>query len=60
MNHSDTIKECYPPKNIDNMNNEDIMELIRKEKRNERNLWKILNKKRKGPSADEIFIENKY
>ena len=60
MNHSDTIKECYPPKNIDNMNNEDIMELIRKEKRNERNLWKILNKKRKGPSADEIFIENKF
>ena len=60
INHGDKIKECFPPKNIDKMNNEDIMEQIRKEKRNERNLWKMLNKKRKGPSIDEIFNEKKF
>ena len=48
VNHGDTIKECFPPKTIDSINDEDIFDEIKRERRNKRNLWKVLNKKRKG------------
>ncbi len=57
-NNGDTLKECFPPKNI---NNEEIIKKIKLEKRNKRNLWKMLNKKRKGVitmkkvNVDELF-----
>jgi len=57
MSHGDTIKECFPPKNIENINNEDIFDEIKREKRNKRNLWKMLNIKRKGLSLEDIFNE---
>ena len=53
--HGDTLKECFPPKNIDNFSNEDILEEIKRNKINKRNLWLMLSKKRKGPSFEEIF-----
>jgi len=55
VNHGDTIKECFPPKNIGNISNEDILDEIKREKRNKRNLWRMLNNKRKGPSFEDIF-----
>ena len=58
-NHGEIIKECFPPKNIENSNDEDLFEEIRREKRNKRNLWKMLNKKRKGACFEEIFNEKK-
>ena len=54
-NHGDSIKECFPPKNIENMSNENIFNEIKREKRNKRNLWRMLNNKRKGPSFEDIF-----
>ena len=55
INHGDTIKECFPPKNIDNNDIEDLFDNIKKEKRYKRNLWKMLNKKRKGNPLEDIF-----
>ena len=51
-NHGESIKECFPPKNIENISNKDIFDEIKREKRN---LWKMLNNKRKGPSFEDIF-----
>ena len=53
INHGDTIKECFPPKNINN--NDDIYDDIKREKKNKRNLWKMLNHKRKGASFEDLF-----
>ena len=58
INNGETIKECFPPKYFDNIgdiSNEEIIEDIKREKKSMRNLWKMLNKKRKGPSFDDIF-----
>ena len=59
LNHGDIIKECFPPKNINNNDNDDILEGIKKEKRNKRNLWKMLNQKRKGASFEDLFNDKK-
>ena len=59
VNHGDTIKECFPPKNIENMNNQDIFDEMKRQKKEKRNIWKMLNKKRKGPSLEDIFNEKK-
>ena len=52
-NHGDIIKECFPPKNINN--NDDIYDEIKSEKKNKRNFWKMLNQKRKGASFEDLF-----
>ena len=52
-NHGDIIKESFPPKNINN--NDDIYDENKSEKKNKRNLWKMLNQKRKGASFEDLF-----
>ena len=52
-NHGDIIKECFPPKNINN--NDDIYDEIKSEKKNKTNFWKMLNQKRKGASFEDLF-----
>ena len=72
MNHGDTIKECFPPKNIDNLSNDDIPKDInisrsrssssnrsRSRSRRDKNLYMLLNRKRKGPPFVDIFNEKK-
>ena len=59
VNHGDTIKEFFPPKYIENMNSKDIFDEMKRQKKEKRNLWKMLNKKRKGPSLEDIFNEKK-
>ena len=58
-NHGDILKECFPPKNIKTSGNEDTLEVLKKEKRYQRNLWRMLNKKRKGNYVEDLFSEKK-